>query len=531
MKQVLKAAGGLLILVHIAIGILLVTIIGCGEAEDPLELTEMVKSGADVEPFGAMKKVPDMAPAAPTAVPEGTPTVKSVGYYSDWQLTEEINHEEPVPVGTIIYIHVVFSEPVKHRITDNPEKDGALPVLFYWINGGITRFRIMQHGASGEDFVSGDAKPKGGGTDDFVCKYRVKEEDKGSPFWIRIGRWSVDLEGNLMHDHYVHKTRLRLGEKEEPVAANAVVKTPADDTEKTAEPTQPTDTTPPTVLSITHYHSGETEPIAEGAEIPVSTIDTKIVFSEPVTPSITYTTGNRTRAYTLSPIGGIHWRNLCKPTDETGTIWLCKQNAATPSFTVTVTTDTVDRAGNALAELVTTPELTVIKPVVVTKPREPAEPVDTEPTVPEEPTEPEPPTFVTDDPHLQKAIEVIKMSHMRISDIESEIVEKALKIEAETGSYPWGWVNGELDKIIIEETGLAYFTVDFLNSVLIEIYRAANPQDSDRIRLGNYSSRGTAVEYLRLYFTYPSKTKNELLELFHQSCRAGKVSIEEGQFF
>ncbi|MDE0327263.1 MAG: hypothetical protein OXN27_25330 [Candidatus Poribacteria bacterium] len=124
MKQVLKAAGGLLILAHIAIGILIVTIIGCGEVEEEATTTEFTGDTATaIGTIGEMKVLPDAAPGAPSVPTDGTPYVKSVDYYSDWQLTEEIDHEEPVPVGTLLYIHIVFSEPVRHRITDNPEKD------------------------------------------------------------------------------------------------------------------------------------------------------------------------------------------------------------------------------------------------------------------------------------------------------------------------------------------------------------------------------------------------------------------------
>ncbi|MDE0327264.1 MAG: hypothetical protein OXN27_25335 [Candidatus Poribacteria bacterium] len=242
----------------------------------------------------------------------------------------------------------------------------------------------MQHGASGEDFTSGDAKPKGGGTDDFICKYRVRKKDQGSQFWIRIGRWSVDLEWNKMQDHYVHKTRLRLGEpepeeKEEPEQpAEESEPTVTDDTEKEPEPTQPADTTPPTVVSITHYNDRTGEIIADGASAPAGiTVNTEVVFSEPVKPKITYATNNgKERVYTISPRGGVHWRGLCKPVDKNETTWLCKQNAFGSLFSVTVTTDTTDLAGNPLTEPVTT-EVPLTSTVVTPKPTVPQMPKET----------------------------------------------------------------------------------------------------------------------------------------------------------
>ena len=227
-----------------------ISITGCGEeTADPTTATK-----TEDALFGSLSemKVPaETAPGAPSVPTDGTPFVKSVGYYSDWKLTEELDSEKPVPVGSTIFVHIVFSESMKHRVTDNPEKKGALPVLRYWVNSEVTRFRMMQHGAGGEDFVSGDAKPKGSRTDDFVCKYKVKAGDKGSQFWILVGEWSMDLEWNKLKESYTHQTKLNFGkapetaqEPEEPVAIEDVVK-------KEPEPTTvaPADSTPPTVVS------------------------------------------------------------------------------------------------------------------------------------------------------------------------------------------------------------------------------------------------------------------------------------------
>ena len=506
--------------------------LGCGE--------DVESESRNPLTIGSLKwqEIPDAAPAAPQMqVPEGTPTVKSVGYYSDWKLTEALSGT--VAPEKTIFIKIVFSEPMKFKPADD---NTARPILYYRVGKEQTRFKVAKHGASGEDFVSGDAKPLGGSTDDYICKYIVPADARGK-FRVEIGKFNADLDGNNLPAFYMHTEQLQLGQATvaEPTQATVPeetqkqttqptdtgVETSADDSTK--KPTQPADTTPPTVVSITHRNDRTGAAIAEGETVPAgTTINTEVVFSESVKPAIIYATGGKERLYTLSPRGGVHWRGLCKPVDKNETTWLCKQSALGDSFLVTITVDTVDRAGNTLVESVTTPEMAVIKPVVIQQPEPVQQPVD---TAPKEPTEPEPSIFATDDPHLQKAIEVIKRAWVRYLGIKDGLVERALKIKEETGSYPWEWVNGEINKIYIEETGVDYFTVDFCLTDLTEIYRITHPQDSERIRSGNFSTRGMSVEYLRLYFTHPDKTKNELLELFYQSCKAGKISIEKGQFF
>ena len=247
-----------------------IVISGCGETEDP-GTAELTANSAAFGTIADMKVPAEVAPGAPSALTDGTPFVKSVRYYSDWKLTKELDNKKPVPVGTTIYIHIMFSEAMKHRVTDNPEKKDALPVLRYWVNSEVTRFRMMQHGAGGEDFISGDAKPKGSGTDDFVCKYKVRKEDEGSRFWIRVGEWSMDLEWNKLKESYIHETKLKFGEPpeatqeqpEEPVAVAG------DEMKKDLEPTTgtPADSTPPTVVSITHHRDSDGTVIPEGESV------------------------------------------------------------------------------------------------------------------------------------------------------------------------------------------------------------------------------------------------------------------------
>ena len=476
------------IVIYFIIGIALMITIGCGEAEDPVAMEVEGVAGT----LGTLK-IPEAAPAAPTLqVPEGTPTVQSVGYYSDWKLTKPL--EGTVPTGKTIFIKVVFSEGMKLVVADDKT---ARPILYRKVAGKLTRFRIAGFGAKGKDFVSGDAKPIKNQAS-YLCKYVVQKEDTGK-FVFAVGKWSVDKQGNTLPAFYTHNEQLQCGPPT---------------TKKPATPKPGDDTTSPTVESIAHSYDGN--PIAEGESVPAgTTIETQIVFSERVVPAVTYTTGGKTKAYTTSQtVGGVHWRGICKPTDKSGTIWLCRQSTAQPSFSVTVTTDTVDTAGNPLAEATTTPEIPVTKPVVK-QPQKPVQPpVDDTPIIaPEEPTQ-QPGIVDPDDPiHLEKAIAVAKRCRDRV-------VNENIQTH-----------NNELDNILMEETGLRYYNNLFEKETLLAIYAEENPQDQHRIWSGNRSVRGLMVEYMRLYFAYPNKTKDEILDLFRQSCKNGKVSIEYGQFF
>ena len=230
----------------------------------------------------------------------------------------------------------------------------------------MRRFNIVGFKAKGKGFASGDAKPVGNQTT-YYAKYVVKKADVNNTFTVAVGKFSPDRQGNTLADFYTHNETLQCG----PVPPKETLK---------EEPTEElTDTVSPTVLSITHSYEGE--PI-EDALPEGSTVETQVVFSERVTPAITYTTGDETDTYRVSQtVGGVHWRGFCKPTDTTGTVWLCRQSVVQPSFTVTVTTDTVDPAGNRLAQPTTTEKI----PVTERAPKSPREPIE-EPTQPPDET-------------------------------------------------------------------------------------------------------------------------------------------------
>ena len=193
LKTLLMLATGLC-----ALGVFI--LMGCGTAEeDPLEPSAPEQTHNSINPT-QMSAIP----AAPPAPTDGTPFVKEVGYYRDWKLTQLLTGT--IPPGATIYTKVVFSEPMQHLpATDNT----ARPILYYRINQHRTRYRIAAHGARGEDFVSGDAKPRGTSTQTFVCKYIVHPDATGT-FRLEVGKRSADGQGNLLAAFYVHGSTLQL---------------------------------------------------------------------------------------------------------------------------------------------------------------------------------------------------------------------------------------------------------------------------------------------------------------------------------
>ena len=230
---------------HVTITVLLMAfcligtalIIGCGEeTEDPVTLEGT--SGT----LGVLKTL-DTAPGAPQLIPEGTPTVKSVGYYSDWQLTKKLTGS--VSPGKTIFIKVEFSEGMKLVVADDKN---ARPILYYRMGKELTRFCIAGFGAKGEDFVSGDAKPvKTQAT--FICKYTVQPEDAGE-FVAAVGKLSIDQEGNTLPAFYTHKEKLQLG------------------------------ITNPSIKSVDYYSDWQLTKSLSGTVRSGTTIYTKITFSE-----------------------------------------------------------------------------------------------------------------------------------------------------------------------------------------------------------------------------------------------------------
>ena len=304
-----------------AIGIYLT---GCGEeTENPI--------GAEGAPgtVGTLK-VPDTAPGAPNLViPEGTPTVTSVGCYHDWQLTKPLTGT--VAAGKTIFIKVDFSENMKVVVADDKH---ARPILYYRIGGELTRFKIADFGAKGEDFVSGDAKPMQTKAS-FICKYQVQPEDRGE-FVFAVGKWSIDLEGHTLPAFYTHKEQLWLGK---PLS--------------------------PTVTSVDCYSNWQLTKPVSGTVTPGTTVYTKIVFSEEMEhvvsngakarPELYYRIGDRDVRHNIVPYkaNGRHFAHGdTKPLNKQG-VYVGKYKVKSTdfgSFTLVVGTESANKKGVKLPE-------------------------------------------------------------------------------------------------------------------------------------------------------------------------------------
>lgn len=78
-----------------------------------------------------------------------------------------------------------------------------------------TRYMIKPRGASGENFKSGDCKPRGDNTVKFICKYTTQANDDGV-FAIQVGNASADKDGNTLAADYTGDTTLTLMPAEIP---------------------------------------------------------------------------------------------------------------------------------------------------------------------------------------------------------------------------------------------------------------------------------------------------------------------------
>lgn len=305
-----------------------ILLIGCGGDEE----TSLLKSEATTFNFIGEMKRPEIpnAPGAPQMPSVGTPSVTEVGYYSDSELTTSLT--ERVEAGTTIYTKVVFSEPMQCLVSD---AGNAKPILFYVIGAAETRYRVKPHDATSESFQSGDSKPIGEGTDDYICKYTVQEDDQGI-FTLKVGKSSTDTDGNRLADHYVHDTTLHLG------AAM-----------------------PPTVTEVGYYRDWQlTKPLTGTVEAG-TTIYTKVVFSKPMQrlvsdagnakPILFYVIGEEEVRYRVKPHGasGENFQSGdSKPIGDGTDDYICRyivQTDDTGIFTLKVGKSSTDTNGTRLA--------------------------------------------------------------------------------------------------------------------------------------------------------------------------------------
>ena len=211
----------------------------------------------------------------------------------------------------------------------------ARPILHYQIDGQRTRYRIAKHGASGADFQSGDAKPKGSGTQTFVCKYTVPAETTGT-FKTAVGKLSTDTDGNPLAKFYVDTQKLQLGT---PIAV-----------------------TRPTVTSVGFYSDWQLNRRIGWVVEPGDTVYTKVVFSEPMThvagddaaarPVLSFLLNEMQTQYRVLTSGKMASGD-CKPKGKDLTTWLCKWTVGAEdggTFTVKVGKASTSQTGVGLAE-------------------------------------------------------------------------------------------------------------------------------------------------------------------------------------
>ncbi len=259
MRYALPVIGTLLL-------ICLTTLFGCGETEETT-LTPM-DDGAVFGTMGAMK-VPEGAPAAPQMPEVGIPRVTDVGFYHDWKLTKAVT--SPVKPGERVFIKVAFSEPMKHVVSEGKE---ARPIIYHKVDKEQQiHFKMAAHGARGEDFVSGDAKPLHGGTDDYICKLIVPDE--AEEVAIHIGKWSIDLQGNPLAKFYRHPVKLQV----KHLAPPAETKEIEPEIPGLHDPTSEIE-----VLEVSYYLDADlTIPLFKSDKVGVGeSVYSKVVFSEPV---------------------------------------------------------------------------------------------------------------------------------------------------------------------------------------------------------------------------------------------------------
>ena len=207
MTTILERAVNIAIIVILLLPITVGTI-GCSNTEDPLEPTTDLTKDTAVGVFASAKHN-NTAPAAPQMPGVGIPRVTEVGFYHDWKLEKPIS--TPVQPGKTIYIKIVFSEPMKHVVSDGKE---AKPIIYHKVDKGQQiRFKMAAHGASGEDFVSGDAKPLHGGTDDYLCKLIVPDAKN---ITLCVGKWNIDLQGNPLEKFYRHPVKVEVRQPPTP---------------------------------------------------------------------------------------------------------------------------------------------------------------------------------------------------------------------------------------------------------------------------------------------------------------------------
>lgn len=423
-----------------------VIFIGCAGEDTEEEALERSATGM----LGATKMPEEAVAMAPPA--PGVPFVKAVGFYKDWQFAKPLTGA--AAVGETIFIKIVFSEAMQVVVADDKT---ARPILFRQIDSEMTRFHVVRHNTKLGD---GDAKHRGKDAATFVCKYTVQPEDEGS-FGIAVGKQSTDTDGVRMAAFYRHKEKV-------------LIKEP--------------DTTPPTVVSVTHYADADRTDLINDVVHPGEDIYTKIVFSEMMHirrkgkqsfPVLYYRIGREQTRYHIVA-GALQDGTAVTEDDST---FICRNTIpvdAVGNFWITVGKASKDSSGNAMAGSYAHDRVRVERKHTEPDPGMTAEPTLSEPR--------------------KKAEEIVS----RIIFLANENIVDGIPQEIEP---------------LEQETGLSH---RFVTGTLISMYFEEFPEEREK----PISWYEPVLEYLRLSFTYPNASEEELLRHYRQSVKDGRVTTD-----
>ena len=112
----------------------------------------------------------------------------------------------------------------------------------------------------------------------------------------------------------------------------------------------------------------------------------------------------------------------------------------------------------------------------------------------------------------EKAVAIVKKKYQKIKEFIEEY-QKNPDPDVDMGDA--------LNRIDMEETGLSGPDI----SALLDIHLEEKPEDLELETTVGFRLEDLIVEYLRLSFQYPEKTKEELLELFREAVKSGETEV------
>ena len=110
----------------------------------------------------------------------------------------------------------------------------------------------------------------------------------------------------------------------------------------------------------------------------------------------------------------------------------------------------------------------------------------------------------------KKAVEIVKKMQERLFAIRT----------AAKAANDFTTLDDDSFQVKFEETGLTPPE----RGRLSDIHDEENPEDREEVEI--YLDHGLVIEYLRLSFQYPEKSKEELFELFREAARNGETEVE-----